>query len=154
MLATPRSYTWRRVSIRPGGRRGFSRYHLSSFGSCNGEFQICIFLPVSEEERKLAEESVVDFAGRGYGLRARVAVQTAFKAFGCAHEALPGLEVIGVLELGVLSACGAQQRLVVNLPPRGSASSARQNHRREPKGQPWREASGSRVECEMRCADG
>ena len=36
--------------------------HFDSLCSANGEFKICILLPVPEEERKLVEEAVLDVA--------------------------------------------------------------------------------------------
>jgi hypothetical protein len=80
-------------------RRGEENYHLSSFCSGNGELQVCIFLPVPEEERELGKESIVDFASRRDGLGTGISIETTLQAFSCAHEGFPCLEVIGTLEL-------------------------------------------------------
>jgi len=41
---------------------GGKAYHLSSLGAANSELEICVLLPVSEEERELGQEAVVDVA--------------------------------------------------------------------------------------------
>jgi hypothetical protein len=43
-------------------------HHICSLSPSNGEFEVGIFLPVSEEEREFAEEAVVDVSGGGDGL--------------------------------------------------------------------------------------
>jgi hypothetical protein len=76
-----------------------STYHIRSFGSGDGEFQIGIFLPVSEQQRELGQEPVVDVAHCGYRLRVGVAVDASFEGLGSANEPLPGLKIIRVVEL-------------------------------------------------------
>lgn len=54
-------------------------YHLGRLSAANGELDIGIFLPVSEEERELCEEAVVDVANQLDGRRAGVARDAAFE---------------------------------------------------------------------------
>jgi len=69
-------------------------YHLSRLGTSDVEFQIGIFLPVSEQKRKLSEKPVVGIAQGRECLRTRVAIQSAFEAFASAYELLPRLEIV------------------------------------------------------------
>ena len=57
----------------------FHTYHLSRLGVANREFEIGIFLPVSEKERELGKEAVVDVANEFDGRWARVARDAAFE---------------------------------------------------------------------------
>ena len=54
-------------------------HHLGSLGTCDGEFEVCIFLPVAEEEWEFDKEAVVDVADSSDGMRAGVSVDAAFK---------------------------------------------------------------------------
>lgn len=65
MLATPRSYTWRisRVSQPLLSRaRVVFAYHISRFRASDVELHVGIFLPVSEEQGELEQESIVGIA--------------------------------------------------------------------------------------------
>ena len=73
--------------------------HLRSLGTANRELQVGILLPVSEEERDLGEEAVVDVANQLDGGWARVARNAAFEVRGASNERFPPLEVVFILNL-------------------------------------------------------
>lgn len=70
--------------------------HLCSFRACDVEFEVGVLLPVSEEERELGKEAIVGVSEGREGLRARAAVQAAFKRLSSVDELLPVLETIGI----------------------------------------------------------
>lgn len=77
MHDTPRSYTCKQSMHAFSNKRTY-RHHLGRLGAADGELEIGIFLPVSEEEREFGEEAVVDVADELNGRRAGVAGDTAF----------------------------------------------------------------------------
>lgn len=74
-------------------------HHLCSFCAGDRELHVGIFLPVSEEERKLGEEAIVGMACGSDGLGVRVTVDATLKRLCAAHEFLPSFEVIGIIGL-------------------------------------------------------
>jgi hypothetical protein len=73
--------------------------HLSSLGTTNGELQVGILLPVSEEQREFGEEAVVDVANQFDGGWIRIAGDTALELRGTSNERFPFLEVVFILDL-------------------------------------------------------
>jgi hypothetical protein len=73
--------------------------HLSSLGAADGELQIGILLPVSEEERELGKEAVVDIANQFDSGWARVAGDAALELRGARDKRFPLLEVVFILYL-------------------------------------------------------
>ena len=51
-------------------------YHLSRLSPTDGELEICILLPVAEEQRELRQKLIVGVSGSCDSLRARVSVQS------------------------------------------------------------------------------
>lgn len=70
--------------------------HLGRLGAGDIELHVGIFLPVSEEKRKLDEESIVGIAEGRKSLGARVAIQATLQCLTSLDEVLPVLEVIGI----------------------------------------------------------
>lgn len=77
-------------------RRKQGTYHLSRLGPGDVEFHISILLPVSKQERKLEEKSIVCVAESRQGLGTRVSVQTTLEGLAGLDEVLPVFEVVGV----------------------------------------------------------
>lgn len=78
-------------------------HQLSGLCPCDGEFQICVFLPISEQEGEFGKKSVVAVSCNDNGLRTGIAIETSFQAFHRANEFLPSLKAIGILELLLVS---------------------------------------------------
>lgn len=74
-------------------------YHLSRLCTCNAEFKVGIFFPVSEEQREFGKKAIVGLAGSGYSLRTRVAIEAAFLRLGGAYELFPILKLFWFFEL-------------------------------------------------------
>lgn len=74
-------------------------YHVRSLGAGDGKLQVGIFLPITEQQRELGQEAVVNIAHGGDGLGVGVAVDSALERFASANQFLPGFEVIRVIEL-------------------------------------------------------
>ena len=71
-------------------------HHLCRLRARDVELEIRIFLPVSEQEGELEQESVVCVAQGGKSLGTGVPVQAALEAFACANQFLPILEAVRV----------------------------------------------------------
>lgn len=74
-------------------------HHLSSLCATYREFKICVFLPISEEERELLNEAVVYIAHEFNRGGTRVACYAALKLRGASDDRLPSFELIFVLDL-------------------------------------------------------
>lgn len=73
--------------------------HFSGFGASDGELKVGVFLPISVEQRELAEKEVVDVAHEFNGGWVRVTSHAAFEVHGAIDQRLPLLEFIFVLDL-------------------------------------------------------
>lgn len=82
--------------------------HLGRLGAANGELEVGILLPVSEEERELGQEAVVHVAHQFDGGWAGVAGDAALEVRGASDERFPSLKVVFVLYLqhGLAFGCG------------------------------------------------
>lgn len=69
---------------------------MRRFRTGNVELHVGIFLPVSKQQGKLDEESVVGIAKRRKRLRAGVAVQTALERLAALDQVLPVFKVVRV----------------------------------------------------------
>lgn len=74
-------------------------YHLCSFSASDREFKIGIFLPVSEKKREFGEEAIVRVANGGNGLGIGIAIDATLQSLCAAHEFLPGLKVVWIVQL-------------------------------------------------------
>lgn len=77
--------------------------HLCRLCTANRKLEVCIFLPVAEEEGKAREEIVVGIASGCDGLWAGIPIQSALLGLGCANEFFPVLELFWILELSQVS---------------------------------------------------
>lgn len=74
-------------------------YHLCSFSASDSEFKIGILLPVTEKKREFGQEAVVAVARGGNSLGIGVAIEATLQSLCAAHEFLPGLEVVWIVQL-------------------------------------------------------
>ena len=74
-------------------------YQLGSLSPRDGEFKICIFLPVTKKQRELGEETIVDVSSSRDGLGAGVAVETSLERFCGTDELFPVFKAIWFFEL-------------------------------------------------------
>lgn len=72
-------------------------HHLRGLRTSDGELDVRILLPVSEEQWELGQEAVVHGARGLDGGWGGVAVQTSFLRLGRADELLPRLELVWIL---------------------------------------------------------
>ena len=74
-------------------------YQLRSLGPRDGKFKICIFLPVSKEQGKLGEKTIIYVSSSGDRLGTGVAVEASLKGFCRTNELFPVFEAIRFFEL-------------------------------------------------------
>lgn len=71
-------------------------HHFCRFGSRDVELRVGILLPVSEQEWKFGEESVVGVAKSGQRLRTGIAIEVALGILGRLDQVLPMFKVIWI----------------------------------------------------------
>jgi hypothetical protein len=74
-------------------------YHVRCFCTRDGELQVGIFLPVSEQQGEFSQEPIVDVSDSCYGLRIGVAIDSTLQRLGTTNKLLPRLEVVRVVGL-------------------------------------------------------
>lgn len=67
---------------------------FGSLSACYREFEVGVLLPITEEQREFGEESIVDIAHRGDGLRTRVSVDATFEALTSLDQFLPYFVIV------------------------------------------------------------
>jgi hypothetical protein len=75
------------------------RYHFSSFRSRNGEFEVGVFLPISEQQWELCQETIIHASHVGYGFETRTAIKSPLRGFHTANEGFPGIEIVRIIFL-------------------------------------------------------
>ena len=83
--------------------------HFGRLRPRDGELQVCILLPVSEQEWELGEEAIVELPGCGDRLGTGIAVEATLQRFSCTDKLFPVLEIIRILELRRWSAVHPQR---------------------------------------------
>lgn len=78
-------------------------YHLSCLRAANRELEVCIFFPVSKEEREFGQETVIDVANELDSRWTGVSGDAAFEVSCAGDKCLPSLEVVFVLNLESVS---------------------------------------------------
>jgi hypothetical protein len=73
--------------------------HVRCFCTRDGELQVGIFLPVSEQQGEFSQEPIVDVSDSCYGLRIGVAIDSTLQRLGTTNKLLPRLEVVRVVGL-------------------------------------------------------
>lgn len=99
-------------------------HHVCSFTPGDREFQIGIFLPVSEQQRELGEKPIIGMAHCGDCLRVGVPVDTTFECLCASNEPFPGLEIIRIIELESPVSFGRRHSSRRAIPDQSQASSA------------------------------
>jgi hypothetical protein len=76
-------------------------YHLGRLCSSDREFEVCIFLPVSEQKWKFGEKAIIGVSSGCDRLGAGIAIQASFEGLCGTNKLLPIFEIVGVLSLTI-----------------------------------------------------